>query len=163
MVVGVMTKLQRSLALLVVLIIVLISVPATIVVMKLASFDAAPSNNNSGLGDSASKPVIKPVDAQARDIQQAESTQPKLASVPAMTTTDSQADAKDVPVYRSYNRGFVAGNWVVVDCAKRVVLQCPHKLIDTGTSPRYSTKGSKQVLKGHCRDVSIKVDSFCKI
>jgi len=57
------------------------------------------------------------------------------------------------------SRSFIAGNWVVVDCERRIVLQCPHRLINQGSSPRFG--GSNEIFQSHCRDVNIKLDSFC--
>jgi len=59
-------------------------------------------------------------------------------------------------------RSFLAGNWVVVDCEQRVVVQCPHRLLSTGTSPRFGEKTNMR-FQSHCRDVSIKLDSFCRL
>jgi len=56
-------------------------------------------------------------------------------------------------------RNFIAGNWVVVDCAQRVVLQCPHRLVSKGTSPRSAEPNER--LQFYCRDISINLDSFC--
>ena len=64
----------------------------------------------------------------------------------------------NTPMQRSY----IAGNWVVVDCGQRSVVQCPHRLLTTDTSPRSSDKNNTP-FRSHCRDVSIKLDSFCRL
>lgn len=149
-----LTRHQRHLVLLVMLVIILVSVPAIIVVMKLpfanSSSVAAPLSADRSPGVIAEQekpgkvePVFTPKNHSAYNV----------AVTGEKDDTSSSGDA----------RGFVAGNWVVVDCEQRVVLQCPHKLIDSGTAPRSMAENSIHVLQGHCRDVSINVDSFCRI
>jgi len=159
-----MTKHQRYLVLLAVLVVILVSAPITIVIMKLSSFDHSSESAQSALSDDPAGSVIKSIDAQVKNLQQAESTSgSKSDSKVTSTNVGDQHKNNELHQHAGYDRGFVAGNWVVVDCERRIVLQCPHQLIDKGTSPRFAENGSTKVLKGHCRDVSIKVDSFCKI
>ncbi len=159
-----LTRHQRHLVLLIVLVIILVSVPAIIIVMKLSSSNvslvAAPLTN-----DVASVPADRSsgVTAGQEEPEQVESVfMPENHFAYDTVVTGKQPGEKDDDPSTEDARGFVAGNWVVVDCEQQVVLQCPHKLIDSGTSPRSITKNSIHVRRGHCRDVSIKIDSFCR-
>jgi len=42
--------------------------------------------------------------------------------------------------------------WVIVDCGKRKIIKCPHKLLDNKND---------NLLQGKCRDVSVDTRSFC--
>jgi hypothetical protein len=52
------------------------------------------------------------------------------------------------------------GQWVVIDCAQRKVVHCPHAMDMQGQTPSYPVVGSA-VYHGACRDVSIHIESFC--
>ena len=58
-------------------------------------------------------------------------------------------------------RRLIAGDWVVVDCAQKIIAQCPHQLLVNGQTPDYIQQANVSVYRGRCRDVSIQIDSFC--
>ena len=166
-----LTKHQRRLVLLVVLVLVLVSAPAIIMTMSSSRSVPvrAPSSTTEVIpaiaGSQPSATVQQ--DKQEQDNlaletqQQAEasllSEQPDNQTEVAVTTEVLEPEA-DV----EHARGFVAGNWVVVDCERRIVLQCPHKLIAPKPSPNPNLSNSEKLWQGHCRDVSINFGSFCR-
>ena len=42
--------------------------------------------------------------------------------------------------------------WVIVDCGRKKIIKCPHKLLE---------KNNDNYLQGKCRDVSVDSKSFC--
>ena len=176
-----LTKHQRRLVLLVVLVMVLISVPA--IIMMVSSSRPLPAVVQPPPTEASPAPTSRSIDIvpnepkqekpEQEEPKQESSAQENQQQVERTFQSDNSAATETVATAEQleqegsatvveHARVFVAGNWVVVDCERRVVLQCPHKLIDPEPSPGLSPRGGEKVWQGHCRDVSIKLDSFCR-
>jgi len=173
-----LTKHQRRLVLLVVLVLVLISAPA--IIMTVSSSRQVPAVAQLPATEVSQAPTSRSIDIvpdeakpEQENPEQDNSREDKLAQVEPTSKLDvrivSETGVSEEQIAEDGNapfgelaRGFVAGNWVVVDCEQRVVLQCPHKLIKPEPSPGLNPKGGEKAWQGHCRDVSIKFDSFCR-
>ena len=168
-----LTKHQRRLVLLVVLVLVLISAPA--IIMTVSSPRQVPAVAQLPATQVSQAPTSRSIDIVTDEAkpEQESPREDKRAQVEPTSKLDNRivsetgvseeqiAEEGNAPL-GEHARGFVAGNWVVVDCEQRVVLQCPHKLIKPGLSPGLNPKGGGKAWQGHCRDVSIKFDSFCR-
>ncbi len=151
----VISRQQRRLLFLFLIAFTLLTVPAILVLIKsvppdeVNAMDDAVEHNNA----TAVKPVNKVLSTES-NVLAANNNSGSTKYNNSQTTIKPNA-TNSVPMQRAY----IAGNWVVVDCGRRIVLQCPHKLVNKGTSPRFGR--ANEVFKLHCRDVSIKLDSFC--
>jgi len=167
-----LTKHQRRLVLLVVLVLVLVSAPSIINMLSsprpLTASVQSPATETSRSVDMRTTEIKQ--DKPEQEIpEQVESTvQPDNSTESSDVVVTEQTLAEVQPGQESYSqsleyaRDFIAGNWVVVDCERRIVLQCPHKLIAAKPSSDLASDNGNKVWRGHCRDVSINFGSFCR-
>jgi len=150
----VISKQQLRLLILFVFAFGVLTVPVILILINFVPSNAAGQTDVVVIEGKVAKDAIREIDASYSTISSDNSIANSTEISPATKTTNR---SNNTPLARA----FIAGNWVVVDCGRRLVVQCPHRLIHTGTSPRFSE--TNRVFQSHCRDVSINLDSFCRL
>ena len=151
------TRFQIGLGLLIILVIALFAVP---VFMIRDGKAPAAGTSTSGPGDEL---PVQAYSGQNKNITNPTQVDTHSAILPMnKANPDSETATSSTSQSLSYvPKSYLDGNWVVIDCQARIVLQCPHKLISSGQTPDFPASASSRIYKGHCRDLSIQIESFC--